>query len=103
MPLDIAPNPGQTLKVTVSRTIKSEAAYKTLERLFMSDPEFSRPIRLRTRNFRARPKRRGGRIYTKYPRKVHPELPPGSTATIPANAQFVKDLKSVERYVSVEA
>lgn len=102
MALDITPAVDSNLKVTVSTLIKRESARKTITRLFMSDSEFRKPLDLRSRGFKDKPKRRGGRIYTKYARKLQPVLTVGSTATIPATAQFVKDVKSVEQYVTVE-
>ncbi|MEM6562291.1 MAG: hypothetical protein AAF656_11875 [Planctomycetota bacterium] len=102
MALDLTPDPSTNVKVTVSSLIKRDSARKTIERLFMSDDAFRKPLDLRSRGFKDKPKRRGGRIYTKYARKVHPDLTVGSTATVPATAQFVKDLQSVEQYVSVE-
>ena len=40
----LAPKPGQTFTVTITRTPTRESARKTLERLFMSDGEFRAPI-----------------------------------------------------------
>ncbi|MEM8873146.1 MAG: hypothetical protein AAGD32_02700 [Planctomycetota bacterium] len=100
--MDLTPDATSKVKVTVKSLIKRDSARKTIERLFMSDDEFRKPLDLRSRGFKDKPKRRGGRIYTKYARKVHPDLAVGATATLPTTAQFVKDIKSVEQYVSVE-
>ena len=36
--------PGQTVRVTVSKSINRQAARKTLERLFMQDKAITRPL-----------------------------------------------------------
>lgn len=94
---------GQTLRVTVKKAIVRESARKTIERLFMTDKAVSGPVEARSANFEAKPKRRGGRIWTKYPNKIHPEIKPGDSATIRATPQAIKDLKSVDAYVNVQA
>jgi hypothetical protein len=91
----------ETLKVTIKKTVTRESARKTLERLFMQDKAFAKPIKSRTSNFEPLPKRRGGRIWTKYPNKVHPELKTGVSATVRATAQHLLDLKSVSDFVEV--
>lgn len=91
----------KTVRVTISKTINRAAARKTLERLFMSDKAVVAPIAARARNFKALPKRRGGRIWTKYPNKVHVELDKGSAATVRATPQHLRDLESVKDFVSV--
>ena len=78
------------------------SARKTLERLFMSDDEFRAPIDARASRHSDRPKRRGGRIYTKYARKVHPQLVIGTSANVKATPQHVKDLHSVARFIEVK-
>ena len=35
---------GQTVKVTITKTVNREAARKTLERLFMKDAGFAAPV-----------------------------------------------------------
>ena len=97
-----APKAGESFTVTVSKAVTREGARKTLERLFMSDEVFRAPIDARAANHKDRPKRRGGRIYTKYTRKVHPEIVPGATATIRATAQHARDLGSVSSFVDVK-
>ncbi len=94
---------GQTVKVTINKAVNREAARKTLERLFMTDSAVAGPIEARSRNFAAKPKRRGGRIWTKYPNKVHPEITRGSAATLTITAQVLKDLNSVKDLVEVTA
>ncbi len=94
---------GQTVRVTVNKTINRESARKTIERLFMKDKAIARPLAMRSANFREQPKRRGGQIWTKRPNKIHPSLERGAAATITATPQALRDLKSVESFVQVEA
>ena len=100
--MDLQPKPGQTFTVTINKTINRDGARKTLERLFMSDAEFRAPIDARAANHKDRPKRRGGRIYTKYTRKVHPTLTPGASATVAATSQHARDLRSVASFVDIK-
>jgi hypothetical protein len=95
--------PGSTVRVTIVKSVRRAAARKTLERVFMSDAAFRKPVEARTRRFTDRPKRRGGRIYTKYATKVHPTLETGRSVTVRATPQFIKDLSSVSDFVSVSA
>ncbi|HLL88672.1 MAG TPA: hypothetical protein VK324_05175 [Tepidisphaeraceae bacterium] len=99
----IEAKPGQTVRVTISKNITRDAARKTLERLFMTDRAVAKPLEVRSANFKALPKRRGGRIWTKHPNKIHPNLTKGAAATITATTQSLKDLASVEDFVSVSA
>ncbi len=101
MAIDI--KPGQSVRVTVSKQINRESARKTLERLFLQDKTISGPIETRSANFIELPKRRGGCIWTKRPNKVHPKLTPGESATLLTTPQSVKDLRSVEAFISVSA
>ena len=93
--------PGQSIRVTVSKTITRDSARKTIERLFLTDKSIAKPIATRSRNFKELPKRRGGVIWTKRPNKLHPELNKGVSATIKTTAQTIKDLKSVETFVDI--
>jgi hypothetical protein len=93
--------PGQTLRVTISKHVNRESARKTLERLFMKDKEVRGPVEARTRNFKHLPKRRGGRIWTKHPDKVHLPLLKGDAASVKATPQSLKDLTSVESFITV--
>jgi hypothetical protein len=99
--MSLQAKPGGTVNVTIKKTITRDAAFKTLERLFMSDPAVAAPIAIRSANFKAQPKRRGGRIWTKYPNKLHLELAKGTTATIKATPQHIRDLGSVVDFVDV--
>jgi hypothetical protein len=97
-----ATKPGETVRVTINKTVNRAAARKTLERLFMTDKSVSKPMALRSRNFKEQPKRRGGTIWTKRPNKLHPGLNKGDSATIKATPQFMRDLKSVSDFVDVK-
>lgn len=97
----IALKTGQTVRVTINKTITRASARKTLERLFMKDKSISGPIEKRSRNFIPIPGRRGGRIWTKRPNKVHPPLARGAAATVKVTPQSVKDLRSVEDFIEV--
>jgi hypothetical protein len=99
----IEAKPGQALRVTIKKAINRESAKKTLERLFLKDKSHVAPLQARAGNFKPLPKRRGGRIWTKRPNKVHPPLNRGDAATIKATAQSLKDLGSVEAFVDVAA
>ncbi len=95
----IEAKPGQSIRVTITRLINRESARKTLERLFMKDKEFAKPFEARSANFKDKPKRRGGRIWTKHPNKVHPALQAGEAATLKATASVLKDLNSVASFI----
>ena len=68
---------GQTVRVTISKSITRDSARKTIERIFMSDKTIVAPIDARSRNFIPLPKRRGGCIWTKRVNKLHPTLEKG--------------------------
>lgn len=95
--------PGQTLRVTISKTINRAAARKTIERLFMKDKALAAPLKARSRNFIPLPKRRGGQIWTKRPNKIHLDLAKGDAATLKATPQSIKDLASVNDFVEIKA
>lgn len=99
----IEAKPGQTLQVTIKKSVNRESARKTLWRLFMSDKVAAAPLKARTANFIPLPKRRGGCIWTKRPNKVHPSLSRGDVANIKATPQALKDLNSVAAFVEVAA
>lgn len=99
----IEAKPGQQLRVTIKRSVNRDSARKTLERLFLKDKGVAAPVEARTANFKDLPKRRGGRIWTKRPNKVHLDLPKGTAATIPASPQTLRDLNSVQEFVEVAA
>lgn len=92
---------GTALSVKVSKAITRDSALKTLERLFMKDKVVSGPIKERSSNFIPLPKRRGGRIWTKRPNKIFPLIEVGTTATLKASPQVLRDLASVSTFVEV--
>jgi len=93
--------PGQTVRVTISKTINRAGARKTLERLFMQDKAQRAPLDARAANFIPLPKRRGGCVWTKRVNKIHPSLDQGMAATITTTPQSLRDLKSVETFVEI--
>ena len=93
---------GGNVRVTISKSINRDSARKTIERLFMMDKSVVRPIDIRSANFKDKPKRRGGCIWTKRPNKVHCELTRGASATIKTTPQSIKDLNSVAGFVDVK-
>jgi hypothetical protein len=93
--------PGGNVRVTINKTITRHTARMTLERLFMMDKAVTKPIALRSRNFKELPKRRGGVIWTKRPNKLHPSLIKGAAATVKATPQHLRDLASVADFVEV--
>jgi hypothetical protein len=93
--------PGKKFKVTIKSDVTRASALKTIERLFMKDKAIAAPVVERESHFTDLPKRRGGRIWTKYSNKIHPKLAAGTTATILATAQHAQDLNSVADFVDV--
>jgi hypothetical protein len=91
---------GQTIKVTISKSITRDSARKTIERLFMKDKALVAPLDARSKNFIPLPKRRGGCIWTKRVNKIHPELVTGVSATILATPQALRDINSITAFVS---
>lgn len=101
MAVDVKTN--SKIRVTINRTVRREAARKTLERLFMSDPEVSGPIKARSKNFKTVTKRWGGTHWTNHPSKIHLSLQPGDSATLVATSQYIRDLGSVSDIVVIES
>ena len=103
---DFAPGSRVTVKVTSRPT--NTAATKTLVRLLSKDPGVARRNRKLAHNRKAEPtfSPRGGRWRvweSREPKKalVHGEV--GEEATFLAGPGELADLKSVERFVSVDA
>ena len=99
--MSIEAKPGQSLRVTITKSINRASARKTIQRLFLQDKVHTAPIAARSANFKELPKRRGGCIWTKRPNKVHPPLNCGDAATIKATPQTLRDLGSVASFVQV--
>src|SRR3978361_1154807 len=95
--------PGQTVRLTISKSINRASARKTVERLFMKDKTVVAPLDARSKNFIELPKRRGGCIWTKRVNKIHPTLVRGESATIVATPQAIRDLNSVSDFVTTSA
>jgi len=94
--------PGQQIKVTVTREPKAAAQRKTLVRLCEKDKQ----VRVeRQRLKRARPvkfHRRGGRPWGARPYRVATvSTTAGSSYQIFASIDVLRDLKSIEKYVKV--
>lgn len=98
---DLKIKTGSTVRVKITKHIAREGAKKTLERLFMTDKKLAKPLAARTANFEAKPKRRGGRIWTKRPNKIHLDLHQGLEASIRATPQAIRDLNSVAAFIEV--
>jgi hypothetical protein len=92
---------GQQVRLTIQKPINREGARKTLVRLFMQDKAVSKPIARRQKGLTDLPKRRGGRIWTKYANKIQLELERGMSATIKATPQSIKDLNSVKSFIEI--
>ena len=92
---------GQSVKITISKTVNRASARKTLERLFMQDKATTGPLDARSANFIPLPKRRGGCIWTKRVNKVHPLLERGNAAMVKVTPQTLRDLKSVSTFVEL--
>lgn len=99
MALELKPN--TTVKLRIAKSVNRAAARKTIERLFLQDNAIAKPIEARAKNFKAQPKRRGGRIWTKWPNKIHPNLVRGTVATIQTTPQTIKDVNSVAEFLEL--
>lgn len=100
--MDIAP--GNLVTVQMTAAPQSEAARKTLIRLFRKDPEIARRERQKART---RPswqtKRRGGRLWH-HQMRSQPAFPlhAGAEYRLFASVDVLRDLASVARYVTVK-
>src|SRR5258706_5724182 len=83
--------PGQTIRVTISKTINRASARKTIERLFCKDKTLTAPLHARSRNFITLPKRRGGQILAQRPNKNHLTLAQRDAATPTATPQAAQE------------
>lgn len=93
--------PGKNVTVTVTASVITPRAQKTLARLFLKDP--ARPDK---RNHPRKPfseKRRGGRWWSNY-KTGTVAMPPskGQSAKLTATVDVIRDLESVAKYVSVK-
>jgi hypothetical protein len=92
--------PGSKVKVTVSSFVKSDAANKTLGRLFVKDPAIGSRRKSEPKGFKS--KIRGGRVW-RHTHKGSVTRPPklGESCVIQTTVDIVRDLASVERYIKV--
>jgi len=95
--------PGKTVSVEVTETPRNAAARKTLARLFRKDPHVARQQRWQSRH---RPSwqehRRGGRMWHHQMKSRAPvSLNAGSSYSILATLDVIRDLASVARWVKV--
>ena len=98
--------PGSQVHIKVVKRPTNAAASKTLARLLSKDAtvaiENKRLDKVRKSNYK--PRMRGGRLYGGQMVKLHPvkgQL--GDAGTVTATLDVLTDLKSVSRFVSVEA
>lgn len=94
--------PGQWVNVKITGEPRSEAARKTMIRLFRMDPEV---MRERRRFVRSRPvqwARRGGRLWGNRPPKLQAvHTTTGASYRIFASVDILRDLRSIARYVNI--
>jgi hypothetical protein len=96
--------PGSTVQLKVKRTVVSQAAAKTLSRLFAKDPANKKARRWRKKLLKGsmEVRRRGGRpweVRQKAPRLFQPTT--GDACKILATPDVIGDIHSVSRYVDV--
>ncbi|MBX3395846.1 MAG: hypothetical protein KF841_10815 [Phycisphaerae bacterium] len=102
----IEAKPGSKIKVTVKLTPRSEAAAKTLSRVFGrgDGARKLRAARQRIRTSKMWQHQRGGRPWTvrpKAPRLFQPTA--GDSCEVLATTALIRDLKSVSRFVDVKS
>jgi len=98
--------PGSTITLTLKKAPTNAAACKTLSRLFAKDPIHRKARRTRKKLLtnQLEVRRRGGRpweVRSKAPRLVQPTQ--GDACTILATPDVIRDLGSVERFITVKA
>lgn len=98
--------PGSTVQIKVKRTIVSQAAAKTLSRLFAKDPVNKKARRWRKKLLKGsmEVRRRGGRpweVRQKAPRLFQPVT--GDACKVLATPDVIGDILSVERYIDIAA
>ena len=101
--MDIKPNVAVSVEVTARPT--NEAVRKTLMRLFRKDPVIAKHMRIQDKH---RPswqlKRRGGRMWHHQMKSKPPiNLEAGSSYSLVATVDVLRDLNSVQRFVKVTA
>ncbi len=92
--------PGSKVKVTITSGSYSEAASKTLARLFLKDPRIGKTRRRGPKPVRGRI--RAGRVWNGRPRGSVAAPPrKGDSCELVCTLDVVRDLGSVARYVEV--
>jgi hypothetical protein len=98
--------PGSTVTVKIVKNPTNEAATKTLQRLLGKDPQQKKDAtRLRRiRQQETQVHQRGGRQWrVNMPKPKRLEGRAGESGTIKATTDVLRDLRSVERFVDVQA
>ena len=92
--------PGTKVKVTVKSEPRSEAASKTLARLFLKDPKIAKTRRRGPKPID--PRTRAGRVWNVRPQGTAAARPhKGDSCELTCTLDMVRDLSSVERYVEI--
>lgn len=92
--------PGNKVKVTVTREPRSEAASKTLARLFLKDPRVAKTRRRGPKP--VSPRIRAGRVWQGRPQGTVAARPhKGDSCELVCTLDVVRDLGSVEPYVDI--
>jgi hypothetical protein len=96
-------SPGGAVTVEITKKPKPQAAEKTLERVCGKDPKVRKYRRLIKENRPSwREKRRGGRWWHHQMKSgSYVSLEPGSTYTVPATVDVIRDLQSVSDWINV--
>ena len=91
--------PGSTVKITVTSEIKTSRAKKTLARLFLKDPAIAKS-RLDSPKPAPWHIRAGRRWYNREVGSDARAPKQGDSATILASVDTIRDLQSVEKYLT---
>lgn len=99
------PEPGQTIRCTISARPRTADAEQTLLRLMRQDPAIRRALRAaqRRRRHTTRFHPRGGRQWAVRPRCGRIARPvPGQSWTMRCTPQLVPDLASVQQLIDIQ-
>ncbi len=97
--------PGSDIKITITKTPQTKAARETVRRLMLSATEHRTAMAHanNTRRINADWRSRAGRLWNNRPKVARVILGrKGETSTIKYRPQIANDLRSVERFISVE-
>jgi hypothetical protein len=93
--------PGSQVTITVTRSINTANAQKTIARVFLQDPAIRKTRRMAPK--KVMHTRRAGRIWNHRPRGSDAVVPTtGESATVQATVDVIRDLQSVSRYIDVK-